>query len=139
MSSWFQHSIRLREYPRGIHLITDQIRQGVPEIANCGIGRLHVFLQHTSASITINENASPEVRTDLDRFLNYLVPDSYTDFDHIDEGADDMPAHVKVAFVGNSLTIPVTNGSLALGTWQGLYLFEHRSAPHRREVAALLR
>lgn len=132
--TWFQHEIELPAFGRGFHLVTRHIVEHVPEIARVRIGLLHLFLQHTSASLTINENADRDVRRDLEAFFNALVPEDFP-YAHLLEGADDMPAHVKTSLVGVSLTLPVREGRLALGTWQGIYLAEHRRAAHRREVA----
>lgn len=134
MSSWRQTSIVLPEYQRGIHLVTDRVIEAISDLPAVKTGLLHVFLQHTSASITINENASPDVRSDLNKYLDHLVPDGFTEFDHTIEGPDDMPAHVKAAFLGNSLTIPISDGRLALGTWQGIYLCEHRNRGGQRRL-----
>lgn len=121
-----QKTIRLRPYRRGFHLITDSIEQEFPEIRPLKAGLLHVFIQHTSASLTINENADPTVRQDFESHFNKMVPENAPYYQHNFEGSDDMPAHLKAALLGNSVTIPITNGYLNLGTWQGIYLCEHR-------------
>jgi secondary thiamine-phosphate synthase enzyme len=126
MSLFFQKSLRLQSYPQGYHLITDQVERAIPEIRNIRIGFLQVFLQHTSAGLCINENADPTVRKDFQTFVNELIPETYPRFVHNDEGPDDMPAHIKSAFFGVSLQIPISGGKLALGIWQGIYLCEFR-------------
>ncbi|KZX74071.1 hypothetical protein A3715_08435 [Oleiphilus sp. HI0009] len=126
---WLQRTIRLKAQKRGFYLVTDEIVQQVPEIANFEVGLAHLFIKHSSASLCINENADPSVRRDMERYFLKLVPDvgqwSFV-YEHDYEGADDMPAHIKSVMLGSSLTIPITNGRLALGTWQGIYLGEHR-------------
>jgi secondary thiamine-phosphate synthase enzyme len=134
---WIQKTIRLRPRTRGCHLITDEILEGITELQKCRVGVLHVFLQHTSASLLINENADPDVRDDLESAFNNIAPEDFP-YQHTIEGSDDMPAHVKAALVGTSLTIPVTNGQLALGTWQGITLFEHRNRGGARNVVLTL-
>ncbi len=123
----YQKILRLRPYPRGFHLITDQVVSGFPEIQAIKHGLLHVFIQHTSAGLSINENADPSVRKDFETFISDLVPESYTKFIHTYEGDDDMPAHIKSSLMGSSIQIPITNGRLNLGTWQGIYLCEFRN------------
>jgi len=125
-NQFFQKSLRLREYPQGYHLITHNIEAAIPEIREINIGFLQIFLQHTSAGLCINENADPTVRRDFQTFVNELIPESYPRFVHNYEGADDMPAHIKSAFFGTSLQIPISGGKLALGIWQGIYLCEFR-------------
>ncbi|MCB0873891.1 MAG: secondary thiamine-phosphate synthase enzyme YjbQ [Thermoleophilia bacterium] len=124
--AWVQRRVRLAPVPRGIHLVTRQVLDAVPELAGIAVGIAHVFIAHTSASLTLNENASPDVRRDLDTWLDRAVPDGTPWFTHTLEGDDDMPAHVKTALLGTSLTFPITDGRPALGTWQGIYLCEHR-------------
>ena len=131
----FQEVIRLQERRRGFHLITGDVIRGVPQIAAIKAGLCQVFIQHTSASLTINENADPTVRKDFEMFFNKTVRENDPGYQHDYEGPDDMPAHLKASLLGSSVIIPVTNGSLALGTWQGIYLWEHRQAPHTRQVA----
>lgn len=128
-----QYSVTLPPFPRGFHLITDRI---APLLAKSGItqGLMHLFLQHTSASLSLNENADPTVREDAERFLNDLIPESYPRFLHTYEGSDDMPAHLKSMLIGTSLTIPVAHGELLLGTWQGIYLGEHRDHASGRKL-----
>lgn len=135
--SWWQHAMQLGPYRRGFHLVTDRIVQAVPELEQIEIGWLQLFLQHTSASITINENADPTVRPDLELAFNHLAPESLP-YRHTLEGADDMPAHVKASLLGCSLLIPVSQGRLALGTWQGIYLCEHRNHGGVRHLVATL-
>jgi secondary thiamine-phosphate synthase enzyme len=130
----FQKTITLKPFPRGFHLITDRVENEFPEIRNIKIGILHVFIQHTSAGITINENADPTVRKDFETFVNELIPDSYPRFIHNYEGDDDMPAHLKSSFLGNSLHIPITGGKLNLGIWQGIYLCEFRNRGGNRTL-----
>jgi secondary thiamine-phosphate synthase enzyme len=123
---WAQQEIRLPAVPRGFHLITREVEQGVPELAELRVGIAHVFIRHTSASLTLNENASPDVRRDFAAWFDRAVPDGAPYFAHTLEGDDDMPAHIKASLLDSSLVLPVTNGRLALGTWQGIYLCEHR-------------
>lgn len=134
---WFQRQIELPRHGRGMHLVTRDIVAAMPELERLEIGLLNVFLLHTSASLTINENASPDVRDDLEDALSRLAPED-APYRHADEGPDDMPAHVKTTLTGCSLTIPVTRGKLALGTWQGIYLCEHRDGTHRRSAVLTL-
>jgi secondary thiamine-phosphate synthase enzyme len=135
--AWFQRTLTLPPQRRGFHLITRHIVQNLPEVQDVRVGLLHLFLQHTSASLTLNENASPEVRLDLESSLNALVPEG-ADYEHDLEGPDDMPAHVKSSLLGPALTIPVRDGRLALGTWQGIYLCEHRNQGGSRQLIATL-
>lgn len=122
-----QTEIRLRPYPRGFHLITSEIVNNFTEIAEFERGILQVFIQHTSASLTINENADPTVRMDFESHFNKYVPENAPYYKHDYEGSDDMPAHIKASLLGASVSIPITNGKLNLGTWQGIYLCEHRN------------
>jgi len=122
-----QHILRLDERKRGFHIITSEVVRALPQIADIKIGMLLVFIQHTSASLCINENADPTVRQDFEMYFNKAVPENDADYRHDDEGSDDMPAHLKSAMLGSSVTIPIRNGQLALGTWQGIYLCEHRN------------
>jgi secondary thiamine-phosphate synthase enzyme len=137
MNCWFQRTLTLPQQRRGFHLITQAVLRTLPELQTLKVGWLHLFLQHTSASLTLNENASPEVRTDLENSINSLVPEDFP-YDHSLEGTDDMPAHIKSSLLGPSLTIPVQDGRLALGTWQGIYLCEHRSRGGDRHVLLTL-
>lgn len=131
----FQQTLQLPAYPRGFHLITSFIERAfTAELRQIRVGLLHVFIQHTSASLTINENADPTVRGDFERFFNQTVPENAPYYQHDYEGSDDMPAHLKAALLGNSLTIPITNGRLNFGTWQGIYLGEHRDDGGRRTL-----
>ena len=131
---WIQKQISLRARPRGFHLVTSEITDGVPELASLAVGIATVFMQHTSASLTLNENASPDVRRDFATWFDDAVPDGWPEFAHTLEGPDDMPAHIKSSPLGASLTIPVSRGRLALGTWQGIYLCEHRDHGGMRSV-----
>ncbi len=136
--NWFQGEIALASRSRGFHLITSEVVNAIPSLADYRIGWLQVFIQHTSAGITLNENADPDVRQDMETAANYLAPQSLP-FIHTCEGPDDMPAHVKSSLFGNSVMIPITNGRLALGTWQGIYLCEHRDhGGPRRLVLTIL-
>jgi secondary thiamine-phosphate synthase enzyme len=123
----YQQLLHLRERKRGFHLITNEVLQALPQIADIKTGICQVFIQHTSASLTINENADPTVRKDFETYFNKAVPENDPDYLHDDEGSDDMPAHLKAAMLGSSVTIPVRNGRFAFGTWQGIYLCEHRN------------
>ncbi|SEO13429.1 secondary thiamine-phosphate synthase enzyme [Mucilaginibacter gossypiicola] len=123
----FQQMLQLRERKRGFHLITAEVVNALPQIHELKTGICQVFIQHTSASLTINENADPTVRQDFEMYFNKAVPENDPDYLHDDEGSDDMPAHLKAAMLGSSVTIPIRNGRLALGTWQGIYLCEHRN------------
>ncbi|MVT08581.1 secondary thiamine-phosphate synthase enzyme YjbQ [Chitinophaga tropicalis] len=122
----FQEAVQLRELKRGFHIITAAVQQALPQIRELKTGMCQVFIQHTSASLTINENADPTVRQDFEMFFSKAVPENDPDYLHDDEGPDDMPAHLKAAILGSSVMIPIRNGKLALGTWQGIYLCEHR-------------
>lgn len=122
----FQTIISLSPRKRGFHLITDEIFTALPEIKRFNVGICQVFIQHTSASLTINENADPTVRKDFEMFFNKTVPENDPDYEHDYEGADDMPAHLKSSILGSSVTLPIRNGKFALGMWQGIYLCEHR-------------
>tara|TARA_Y100000296_G_scaffold24453_1_gene28874 strand:- start:713 stop:1132 length:420 start_codon:yes stop_codon:yes gene_type:complete len=135
---WTQKTIQLKARARGFHLITREIEQALPELADVSVGLLHVFIQHTSASLTINENADPTVRVDFEEVFSRLVPENQPYYKHNDEGPDDLPAHIKSSLLGPSLTIPVTNGRLALGTWQGIYLCEHRDYGGSRRLILTL-
>jgi len=131
---WIQEQITLRPRPRGFHLITDEVLEGVPELRSLRIGMALVFMQHTSASLTLNENASPDVRRDFATWFDRAVPDGADYFAHTLEGPDDMPAHIKASLLGASVTLPVRDGRPALGTWQGIYLCEHRDGGGPRRV-----
>lgn len=135
---WRQSLIQLAPRPRGFHLITDEVFDQLPELRRYRIGLLHLWLQHTSASLTINENADPSVRRDFARFFDGLVPDGEPGYEHDYEGPDDLPAHFKSSLLGCSVTLPVAEGRLAMGTWQGLYLGEHRDNGGSRKILATL-
>lgn len=135
---WQQTLITLRARPRGFHLVTDEILTALPEVARCRIGLLHLWLQHSSASLTVNENADGAVRRDFERVFDRLVPQGDVLYEHDDEGPDDLPAHIKASLLGFQLNLPITQGSLALGTWQGIYLGEHRDRGGDRRVLATL-
>lgn len=131
----YQQTIRLAERKRGFHLITHEIFNGVPQMKELQTGLCQVFIQHTSASLTINENADPTVRKDFEMFFNKTVRENDPDYMHDYEGSDDMPAHLKAALLGSSVLIPIHRGALALGTWQGIYLCEHRNRGGARNLA----
>ncbi len=133
---WVQREIRLEPRPRGFHLVTGEVLGALPELRELGVGLLHLLIQHTSASLALNENASPDVRRDFESWANAAVPERAPFWTHTLEGDDDMPAHVKSALFGPSLTIPISSGRPALGTWQGIYLCEHRDHGGARSVAA---
>ncbi|MBB3103316.1 secondary thiamine-phosphate synthase enzyme YjbQ [Azomonas macrocytogenes] len=135
---WQQRSIILQERPRGFHLITDELLDALPELSLCKVGLLNLLLQHTSASLTLNENADPAVRRDFRRFFNRLVPQDQAGYEHDYEGPDDLPAHFKASLLGCQLTLPVQDGALALGIWQGIYLGEHRDQGGPRRLIATL-
>lgn len=135
---WHQTLITLKPRARGFHLVTDELLAGLPELGRCRIGLLHLLLQHTSASLSVNENADPSVRRDFERFFNRLVPQGEGGYEHDYEGPDDLPAHFKSSLLGCQLTLPVRDGALALGTWQGIYLGEHRDQGGARWVLATL-
>lgn len=130
----FQKALTLRERKRGFHLITDEVRLALPEIAELQAGMCQVFIQHTSASLTINENADPTVRVDFETYFNKAVRENDPDYEHDYEGSDDMPAHLKTSLLGCSVMIPVNHGLLALGIWQGIYLCEHRNLGGERDL-----
>jgi secondary thiamine-phosphate synthase enzyme len=136
---WQQTEIRLRARPRGFHLITDEVLTALPGLSGIDIGLLHLFLQHTSAALTLNENADPTVRADFERWTGQAVPDGAAYFRHTDEGGDDMPAHIKSSLFGCELTIPIRRGRLALGIWQGIYLCEARNHGGPRQLIATIR
>ncbi|QBY05086.1 YjbQ family protein [Thalassotalea sp. HSM 43] len=135
---WQQNIIQLSAMGRGFHLITNQVIQQCPQIHNLDVGLLHLFLQHTSASITVNENADPTVRYDLEQHFNRFVPEDAPYYQHDYEGSDDMPAHIKSTTIGCELTLPIRDGQLALGTWQGIYLCEHRNQSGGRRLIATI-
>ncbi len=131
---YFQKEITLGSRSRGFHLITSEILQMIPEIQKISVGQLQVFIKHTSASLTINENADPTVRQDFESHMNQMVPEDQDYYKHTYEGSDDMPAHIKASLMGASLQIPITNGRLNLGVWQGIYLCEHRDKASGRQI-----
>lgn len=135
---WQQTLITLRPRPRGFHLITDELQAALPELRRCEVGLLHLWLRHTSASLTVNENADGAVRRDFERFFDRLAPQGEQGYEHDYEGPDDLPAHFKASLLGCQLSVPVTAGRLALGTWQGIYLGEHRDHGGSRRVLATL-
>ena len=133
---WLQREITLDPRPRGFHLVTGEVLGSLPELASIDVGLLHLLIRHTSASLALNENASPDVRRDFESWSNHAVPENAPYWTHTLEGADDMPAHIKAALFGPSLTLPVSRGRLALGTWQGIYLCEHRNRGGARSLVA---
>ncbi len=135
---WIQKEITLKARHRGFHIITGEIVSQVPELVNIKTGIANIFIKHTSASLTINENVSPDVRSDMEKHFNKTVPENAPYYDHMLEGSDDMPAHIKATIIGPSLTIPIKNGRLSLGTWQGIYLCEHRDSGGARRVVVTL-
>ena len=135
---WTQKRLRLPAVQRGFHLITDLLVAELPELEKIRVGTAHFFIQHTSASLSINENADPTVRHDFEQFFNRAVPENAPYFRHTQEGSDDMPAHIKASMLGHAVSVPISNGELALGTWQGIYLGEHRNHGGRRWVVATL-
>ena len=135
---WLQKSIKLRAKPRGFHLVSDEILEALPELSTINIGLLHLFLQHTSASLSINENTDSSVRRDMESHFNQLAPENAAYFEHTFEGSDDMPAHVKSGLLGCEISLPVGQGRLELGTWQGVYLGEHRNSARVRTLIATL-
>jgi secondary thiamine-phosphate synthase enzyme len=135
--AWFQREITLQARPRGVHLVTDEVIDALPELRELEIGLAHLFIRHTSASLTLNENASPDVRRDFESWFNAAVPEDFA-WTHTLEGSDDMPAHIKAALMGSSLSLPISGGRLALGTWQGIYLCEHRDRGGARSLLATL-
>jgi secondary thiamine-phosphate synthase enzyme len=135
---WFQKEILLSSKRRGFHLITDEIMQQVPEVGRYEVGLAHIFIKHTSASLAINENADPSVRRDLESHFSQLAPENALHYTHVFEGADDMPAHIKAVLLGSSVSVPISKGRLNLGTWQGIYLCEHRDRGGRRRLVVTL-
>ena len=133
---WIQRAIRLEPRPRGFHLITREVRDALPELSQMAVGMLALLIQHTSASLALNENASPDVRRDFESWFDEAVPQRAPYWTHTLEGDDDMPAHIKAALLGPSLTLPISRGQPALGTWQGIYLCEHRDRGGPRTIVA---
>jgi secondary thiamine-phosphate synthase enzyme len=134
---WFQREISLQARPRGVHLVTAEIAEALPELRELDIGLAHLFIRHTSASLTLNENASPDVRRDFESWFNAAVAEDFA-WTHTLEGPDDMPAHIKASLMGSALSLPISGGRLALGTWQGVYLCEHRDRGGARSLLATL-
>ena len=135
---WIQREIRLRSKSRGFHLITDELLRELPELRNFKIGMMNIFIMHTSASLTINENADPAVRQDFESYFNHAVPEHEPWCMHRDEGPDDLPAHLKSSLLGNNLNIPISEGRPRLGTWQGIYLCEHRDRGGSRRLVVTI-
>ena len=131
---FYQKELKLKAYPRGFHLITETILESIPKIKEINTGMLQLFIKHTSASLTINENADPTVRVDFESHMNRMVPEDAPYYIHTYEGPDDMPAHIKASFMGASIQIPITDGKLNLGIWQGIYLCEHRDYASGRNL-----
>ena len=136
--AWFQKELRLEARSRGFHLITREVLRQLPELTRFQVGLAHFFIRHTSASLTINENADPDVRRDMESHFNVLIPENAPHYLHTCEGPDDMPAHLKSSILGASVTIPISAGKLNLGTWQGLYLCEHRNQGGSRRLTVTL-
>lgn len=134
----FQKEIAITSKPRGFHLITNEILNKVPEINQFKIGIAHIFIKHTSASLTVNENADPTVRSDMEKFFNETVPEDAEYFEHTLEGSDDMTSHIKSTIIGNSIIVPIKNGEFNLGTWQGIYLCEHRNYSRSRKLVVTI-
>lgn len=132
--TWLQRTVTLTTRKRGFHLITEEILRDLPELRTIRVGVAHLFIQHTSASLALNENVEPEVRADLEAHFNQLVPENEAHYTHTYEGPDDMPAHIKAVLIGSSVTIPITDGRFNLGTWQGIYLCEHRNRARGRHI-----
>ena len=135
---WMQKNINIKSISRGFHIITDQVINQIPEIKSINIGILHLFIKHTSASLTINENADRTVRNDFEEHFNEMVPENQSYYQHTYEGPDDMPAHLKASILGSSISIPISNGHLNMGTWQGIYLCEHRNNAFQRKMVATI-
>ncbi len=131
---WIQKEIQLQARSRGFHIITDEVLRQLPELHDINIGMMNVFIKHTSASLTINENADPTVREDFEAYFNRIAPENEAYYKHTLEGSDDLPAHFKSSILGNSLNIPISNGRLNMGTWQGIYLGEHRNHGGSRTI-----
>ena len=136
--SWYQKEIILKLRGRGFHLVTEEIIGQFPEIQKIKTGLMHIHIKHTSASLTLNENYDPDVRRDMERYFNKTVKENEPWYEHNSEGSDDMPAHIKSTIIGTSLTIPITNGQLNLGTWQGIYLCEHRNHAGNRKIVVTI-
>lgn len=135
---WIQKEVNISPKKRGFHLITDEIVRQLPELSQVSVGLAHIFIQHTSASLTINENADPTVREDFESFFNRAVPEDEPYYKHIYEGSDDLPSHVKASLLGSSVLVPVSNGSFNMGGWQGIYLCEHRNHGGSRSLVVTI-
>ncbi len=135
---WIQKTLRLRAYPRGFHLVTSEMVSQLSELSRFTVGQAHFFIQHTSASLSINENADPTVCSDMEAHFNHFVPENQHYYRHTLEGSDDMPAHIKASTIGSGITVPIQNGRLALGTWQGNYLGEHRDYGGSRKIVVTM-
>jgi len=135
---WIQKEVELAQKPRGFHLVTREVLNAVPELRMVNVGLLHLFMQHTSASLAINENADPDVRVDMEAYFSKVVPENEPYYKHTLEGSDDMPAHLKAVMIGTELTLPISQGRLSLGIWQGIYLCEHREMAGRRKIIVTL-
>ena len=135
---WFQKTVTLSPKARGFHLVTPEITRQVPELDRFRVGLAHLFILHTSASLTINENCDPDVRADMEAHFNAFIPENAPYYRHVLEGSDDMPAHIKATTIGSSVSIPISDGRLALGTWQGVYQGEHRDSPQARKLIVTL-
>ena len=135
---WIQKKISLLAKQRGFHLVSNEIIRAIPELKQIRVGLLHLFMQHTSASLAINENADPDVRSDMEAYFNQAIPENEPYYRHVLEGSDDMPAHLKSVVLGGDLTIPIANGQLQMGIWQGIYLCEHRNSAGNRKIIATL-
>ena len=138
MTKFIQKEFKLKPYSRGFHIITGDVEQEIPELRNINTGMCHIFIKHTSASLTINENADPTVRKDFESYFNRCVPEDEPYYLHNYEGSDDMPAHIKSSMMGSSVTVPITRGKLNLGTWQGIYLCEHRDNGGARKIVVTI-
>ena len=136
--NWYQKEISLKSRGRGFHLVTDEIVNQLPELKNIQTGLMHILIKHTSASITLNENYDPDVRSDMEKYFSRTVKENESWYEHNSEGSDDMPAHIKSTLIGSSLTIPITNGKLNLGIWQGIYLCEHRNHAGSRKIVVTI-
>ena len=135
---WVQKKINLLAKQRGFHLVSNEIIRAIPELKQIKVGLLHLFIQHTSASLAINENADPDVRSDMEAYFNQAIPENEPYYRHVLEGSDDMPARLKSVVLGGDLTIPIANGQLQMGIWQGIYLCEHRNSAGNRKIIATL-
>jgi secondary thiamine-phosphate synthase enzyme len=135
---WIQKKISLLAKQRGFHLVSNEIITAIPELKQIKVGLLHLFMQHTSASLAINENADPDVRIDMEAYFNQAIPENEPYYRHVLEGSDDMPAHLKSVVIGGDITIPIANGQLQMGIWQGIYMCEHRNSAGNRKIIATL-